>query len=441
MNEMRGAALERIKPRPAGERTRHAAPEPPASGDRRWRELARQAPGVLLSLGRGGVILELSAPLCGRTEDLWRGRCLADALGPEDGRPIARALALLEKGAAPQELLVPLGGAQGAPRLYRFRLAQVAGTAASAQAVVVSGFVTDVTEQVAEERELSAREALLARRHKSAMLAYLAGGVAHDLNNLLTVIVGAADLIGEDPGEESDDSDLRAELTQIQRAGVRASEITRQLLAFSQREPSVPLVLNLETCLREQERLLARLLGPGIRLELSFPDEPWLVRLDPLHAEHVITHLVLHTRQAMPHGGVLRLSLANVRVESFERRGGIMVGPGDYLEFNLRDTGNGMSPAALERAFEPFFAAQRMPGSTDLTLPLVRNLITHAFGHIWLESEAGKGTVCHVLFPRYDDQRFSAPPRHRPGAGAAAPPARSKVPRQHGPRRRSSSRR
>jgi signal transduction histidine kinase len=156
------------------------------------------------------------------------------------------------------------------------------------------------------------------------------------------------------------------------------------------------------------------------------------VRLDPLHVEHVITHLVLHARQAMPHGGVLWLSLANVRFESFERRGGIMVGPGEYVELSLRDSGNGMSPAALERAFEPFFAAEHLPSSTDLTLPLVRNLIVHAFGHIWLESEAGRGTVFHVLFPRYDDQRSSAPPRQRPDASAraGAPPTRSKARRR-----------
>jgi signal transduction histidine kinase len=454
---MRGLELEGIEPRHGGgvgERPRRGPQGGAAGDDARCRELARHAPGVLLSLGADGVIVDLSAPLCGRTEDFWRGRRLADALGVDDGRPIVRALALLARGAPPQELVVPLGAAAGEPRLYRFRLAKVAAAGsgtpgaseempasgvalAAGPAPAFSGFVTDVTEQIAEERELSERETLLSRRHKSAMLAYLAGGIAHDLNNLLTVIVGAAGLLGEEP--DDGESELRAELTQIQRAGSRASEITRQLLAFSRREPSVPLVLNLETCVRELAPLLARLLGPGIRLELSFQSVPWLIRLDPLHAEHVITHLVLHARQAMPHGGVLWLALSNVHVESFERHGGIMVGPGEYVELRLRDTGNGMSLAAMERAFEPFFAAEHMPGSTDLALPLVRNLVVHAFGHIWLESEAGRGSVFHVLFPRYDERRSSAPPRHRPDAVArpAAAPAGTKARRRRGSRRRS----
>jgi signal transduction histidine kinase len=442
---MRGAELDGVEPQ-RGTSARRGAREALASdkvpvSDKlseaaRWRELALQAPGVLLTLGRDGTILDLSAPLSGRAPDFWRGRRLAEAFG-DDARPIARALSLLERGAPPQEVIVPLGAPRDEQRLYRFRLARLEGVATSARAPAFSGFAADVTREVAEERALSEREALLARRHKSAMLAYLAGGVAHDLNNLLTVIVGSADLLREDPLDDDDESERGAELQQIQRAGRRASEITRQLLAFSRREPTLPLVMDLQVCVRELAPLLARLLGPNIRLELEFPAEAWLVRLDPLHAEHVVTFLVLHARQAMPHGGVLSLSLADVHVESFERRGGIMVGPGEYVELGLRHTGYGMSLDAIERAFEPFFAAEQMPGSTDLTLPLVRNLVLHAFGHMWLTSEAGGATVFHVLFPRYDERRRSAPPRHRPDLGVVVPPVRSKARRRRDPRRRS----
>jgi signal transduction histidine kinase len=417
--ELRATELDGIGSNPGeGLRRRDGA----SAGVRRWRELAEHAPGVLLLLGHGGVILELSAPLCGRAESFWRGRQLVEAFGVDEGRPIARALAALGRSAGPEEVEVPLGAAGGEPRLYRFLLAHVASDAEprsraeprgwAGQAALFSAFVSDVTERVAAEQALREREALLARRHKSAMLAYLAGGVAHDLNNLLTVIVGSADLLGEDPGP-GDDTDRRAELTQIRRAGARATEITRQLLAFSRREPSRPLALDLGSSIVDLAELLARLLGPGIRLELSFAPEPWMVRLDPLYAEHVVTHLVLHARQAMPHGGVLWLSLRNVHVDSFERKSGVMVGPGDYVELSVRDTGIGMSQAAMERAFEPFFAAEQLPGSTDLCLPLVRHLVVHAFGHVWVESEAGRGTVYRVLFPRYDEQRASAHPLER----------------------------
>jgi two-component system cell cycle sensor histidine kinase/response regulator CckA len=265
--------------------------------------------------------------------------------------------------------------------------------------------VTGAAQANADEQALRDREALLTRRHKSAALAFLAGGVAHDLNNLLTVIVGAADLLREDPHVEEAQ---RAELLAIQRAGERASEITRQLLAYSRREPSVPLELTLESSIGELAPVLARLLGPAIRLELAFGPELWPVRLDPLHAEHVVTHLALNARQAMPHGGVALLSLHNLHVERLERRGPVMVGAGDYVELCVRDSGIGMTASGIARAFEPFFAARELPASTDLSLPLVRNLVAHALGHVWIESEPGRGTVFHVLFPRYDERRASA---------------------------------
>lgn len=272
----------------------------------------------------------------------------------------------------------------------------------------------------AGEQALREREVLLTRRHKSAALAFLAGGVAHDLNNLLTVIVGAADLLGEDPHVEAAQ---RAELLAIQRAGERASEITRQLLAYSRREPSVPLELSLDASIAELAPVVARMLGPGIQLELAFDSELWPVRLDPLHAEHVVTHLLLHARQGMPHGGVARLSLRNVQVARLERRGPLMVGPGDYVELCVGDSGIGMSAASIERAFEPFFAARELPASTDLGLPLVRNLVAHALGHVWIESEPGAGTVFHVLFPRYDERRASTAPAdpYAPALASASP--------------------
>jgi two-component system, cell cycle sensor histidine kinase and response regulator CckA len=277
--------------------------------------------------------------------------------------------------------------------------------------------LTGAAQPSADERELREREALVSRRHQSAALAFLAGGVAHDLNNLLTVIVGSADLLGEDPRIEEEQ---RAELQAIQRAGERASEITRQLLAYSRREPSVPLDLQLEGSIGELAPLIARMLGPEIRLELAFGPELWPVRLDPLHAEQVITHLALNARQAMPQGGLAQFALNNVTVERLERRGPLMVGAGEYVELCVRDTGIGMSVASIARAFEPFFAAPELPASTDLTLPLVRNLVAHALGHIWIESEPGQGTVFHVLFPRYDERRASAAPAlFASGAGSA----------------------
>jgi two-component system, cell cycle sensor histidine kinase and response regulator CckA len=256
------------------------------------------------------------------------------------------------------------------------------------------------------EQGLREREALLYRGQKAAALAYLAGGIAHDFNNLLTVIVGAADLLREDPRVEND---LRAELAQIQRAGARACEITQQLLAYSRREPSVPRTLDLAGQVQGLASLLQLQLGSNIRLELSLPTDLWALHVDPRHIEHVVMHLGAQARQTMPHGGVLWLSLKNLTIESFERHAGLMVGPGEYVQLSVRDTGAGLSQAAQAHVFEPFFAPRSGAGSADLGLPLVRQLVVQAFGHIWLESEPGRGSAFTVLWPRAGS-RSSAPP-------------------------------
>jgi two-component system, cell cycle sensor histidine kinase and response regulator CckA len=407
---MRDAELETVEARPAGNGHRHAARDATSSSGRRWRDLAEHAPGVLLLMDRGGRIQDLSGALCGREAEEWIGRRFSDALGNAEGRQLTRALSELEHGASVRELELPIGVGPGDPRLFRFRLSRLEREA-DGDGAFFSAFVSDVSEQVADEQTLREREALLSRRQKAAALAFLAGGVAHDLNNLLTVIIGGADLLAEELDAESERC---AELTQIQRASERAIEITRQLLSFSRREPTVPLHLSLTRSIGDLAPVVTRVLGAGIRLELSFAPDLWEVRLDPLHAEHIITHLAQNARQVMPHGGVLWLSLRNVHVDAFERRGNVMVGAGDYVQLSARDTGIGMTEAAMARVFEPFFAAPNLPGSTDLGLPLVRNLVAHALGHIWVESEPGRGTVFHVLLPRCGAEADSVPPEGDP---------------------------
>ena len=376
-------------------------------------------PGTIVRLGDGGRVLSLSGALCGREPKAWRGRRLPDVLGGEPGRALSRALDRLEAGAPHVELEVDVraGGARVA-RSYRFRLARAARAAGS-----ITGVVTDVTRERAEESALHEQEMHSHRVQKSAMLAYLAGGIAHDFNNLLTVIVGGADLLREDPRLESD-SEQAAELSQIQRAAERASEITRQLLAYSRREPTLARDIDLSAHVTRLEPLLARLLGSQIHVTRSSEPDLWPVQVDPVHVEHVLTQLALNARQGMPHGGMLWISLRNVRVEAFERHGASLVGPGEYVELRVRDSGVGMTDAALARVFEPFFIAPPGAGSIELGLPFVRSLVVHAFGHIWVESESGRGSMFVVLWPR-----------HAPGASVAPPaldaeaPATSRSPR------------
>jgi signal transduction histidine kinase len=415
---MRGGGLGGVELRGQGNGMRRNGrrdPDPEQASPRllELARLAESAPGALVSMSLQGRVHSVSSTLCGREPEFWLGRELPEALGSDAGRTLAQALRTLRRGQAPLEVEVAVA-ARGTPTIQRFRLSRLSGASHGA-ARAVSAFVVDVTAERAAEKALRERDELWYRSQKSAALAFLAGGVAHDFNNLLTVIVGAADLLRED---ERVESELRAELGQIHRAGERAAEITQQLLAYSRREPSVPRLLDLSSEVQEHASLLARQLGSSIRLELSLSPDLWEVHLDPLHVEHVLTHLGLYARQMMPHGGVLWLSSKNLVVESFERHSGSMVGPGEYVQLVLRDTGPGLSDAAQGRVFEPFFAAPPGAGSADLGLPLVRHLVVQAFGHVWLESEPGRGNVFTVLWPR-------AGTRSSPPAAPSAPPARS----------------
>jgi two-component system, cell cycle sensor histidine kinase and response regulator CckA len=401
--------LEDVAPRATQNGAARTLRRPAASSEgARWRELGANAPGTIALLARDGRVSMLSGALFARDASACVGRPLAAALGGDAAHAIDAALERL-RGAASRgqaealELEVTLGEPAEGARTYRVRLMTLEGEQRSKAAF--SAFVSDITEHAAQQQALREREALLSRTQKSAQLAFMAGGVAHDFNNLLTVIVGAADLLGE---EAPLGSAQRAELLQIQRAGERATEITRQLLAFSRREPSVPRRVDLAARVAELEGLLLRLLGAHIRLERSHDEGLWPVWLDPLHAEQVITHLVCNARQAMPRGGVLRLALRNLEITRFESQGGLMVGPGQYVELRVSDTGPGMSAAAMAVAFEPFFSARPGEVPTDLSLALVRSLIVQSLGHIWVESEPGRGATFVVLWPRSRRSRAGA---------------------------------
>jgi signal transduction histidine kinase len=401
--------LENVAPRPRQNGGARGAKREAASGEvDRWRELGTHAPGVIALLTLDGRVALLSGALFSREPSDWVGRALAPALGGEAERALEAALEQLRPAVAAGktsvlELELTLEGNAERARTYRVRLMSLQGEQRSQASF--SAFVTDISERAAREQSLREREALLSRTQKAAQLAFMAGGVAHDFNNLLTVIVGAADLLGEEapPG-----SVQRAELLQIQRAGERATEITRQLLAFSRREPSVPCRVDLAARALELQGLWRHTLSSHTRFELTRTADLWRVWCDPLHVEHVLTHLFLNARQAMPRGGLLGVSLRNREIASFESHGGVMVGAGQYVELRVSDTGPGSTPAALALVFEPFFSAKQGEVSTDLSLPLVRSLVVQSLGHVWAESEPGCGTTFVVLWPRSRRSRSGA---------------------------------
>jgi two-component system cell cycle sensor histidine kinase/response regulator CckA len=250
--------------------------------------------------------------------------------------------------------------------------------------------VRDITERRALEEQL--RQA-----QKMEAVGRLAGGVAHDFNNLLTAITGYSDLLLARLGS---DHVLRREVEEIKRAGVRAADLTRQLLAFSRRQVLSARQVNLNRTVADMEKLLRRVIGEDIHLATELAGDLGIVRADPGQLEQVIMNLAVNARDAMPQGGELRLVTRNCRLDEDHARRFLDVRPGDYVVLEVHDNGEGIPPDVREHIFEPFFTTKEVGRGTGLGLSMVYGIVRQSGGHIEVESGAETGTVFRIYLPQ-----------------------------------------
>jgi signal transduction histidine kinase len=231
----------------------------------------------------------------------------------------------------------------------------------------------DVTERRALERQLREAQRLEA-------VANLAGGIAHDFNNLMTAVGGHAELLLRD----ADDGRVRRRAVAIRDAADRAADLTRQLLAFSRRQMLELRELDLRDAVASALDLIRPLLGDAVRLETSLPDDPVTVRADPRQLEHVLLSLAANACDAMPEGGVLRLSVGS---------------EADTAVLAVADTGHGMSDAVREQIFEPFFSTKGLAAATGLGLATVHGIVHQSGGSIDVVSKPGEGSAFTIRLP------------------------------------------
>ncbi len=278
----------------------------------------------------------------------------------------------------------------------------------------ITGFVAvkrDVTERLQLERQF-----LQAQKLQS--VGRLAGGVAHDFNNLLTVINGYADflLAGLDPTDP-----LRSSADEIRNAGERAASLTKQLLAFSRKQIIEPKSLDLNTTIRDSERMLERLIGENIEFATSL--DPFLgqVMADPEQVHQVIMNLVVNARDAMPDGGRLDISTMNFDVSEADASRQPNGKPGRHVLMTVTDNGVGMDEETSQRIFEPFFTTKSLDKGTGLGLSTVYGIVRQIGGWIDVSSELGVGTSFKLYFPRLDgspvEEQREATDSSRPHSG------------------------
>ncbi len=253
------------------------------------------------------------------------------------------------------------------------------------------GLLLALSADVTREKRV---EAELRQAQKMEAIGQLTGGIAHDFNNLLGVIIGNVEFLID----AARDAEQAEHAREILNSALSGADLTRRLLAFARRQPLQPRRIDLNAYLPNHVAILRRLLGGSIAITTELAHDLWPIRADPSQIGDALLNLAINARDAMPHGGTIRIATANVHL----RAGDLdeEARPGDYVSLAVTDTGTGMAPEVLERAVEPFFSTKAPRAGSGLGLSMIFGFAKQSGGHLRIDSELGAGTTVRLYLPR-----------------------------------------
>jgi two-component system cell cycle sensor histidine kinase/response regulator CckA len=314
------------------------------------------------------------------------GRRLASFVADADRPAFIAAIARASARGPDQSCEVMLGAATSAPAAPRYLQMTISAPAVGRELRVAA---VDATERKRSEDQIRTSQKLEA-------IGQLAGGIAHDFNNLLTVILNHSDVALSSVDRHAP---LHENLVELRAAAERAAGLTRQLLAFSSRQAIVPLVVDVNPLVVGIAAMLGRILGENIRLVLSLASDIGRIEIDPSQLDQILLNLAVNARDAMPEGGTLTLSTANVNLDRGPQVGGAAARNTPFVRLTVSDTGSGMSAATMEHIFEPFFTTKEKGRGTGLGLSMVFGIVHRCGGGVSVRSELGRGTTFDIDFP------------------------------------------
>jgi two-component system, cell cycle sensor histidine kinase and response regulator CckA len=361
--------------------------------DERWHSLLENLPGYLLLVDPEGRIVSMNRPFTSLGLADVLGRPVLDFLSPEHrDRAREKSRAVQERG-EPVDYEVELASAPGDTWAVRggpiYRDGQIGGMILLA---------TDVTGKKKTEAELARTEEQLRQAAKMETLHRVAGGVAHDFNNLLTAILGYAELALSRLGPEEP---VRRHIDGIVRTATRASDLTRQLLAFSRKQVLSPRVIDLNQIMAASESLFRRLLGENVRLVTRLSSGLGATRADRDQVEQILLNLLVNARDAVQaEGGAVEIETRNVQLDDawVAAHPGSSAGP--HVMLSVKDTGVGMDAETQRQIFEPFFTTKELGRGTGLGLATVYGVVKQSGGYITVDSALGKGSTFRIFLPR-----------------------------------------